>query len=186
MNAPVRTGPIGRLARVLIALVLGLALYSLADQGGPSAFSDPSNLTEPITWVLQVAMFALFVALVGQLAASTAGEAAVRRWQVAAVTGLAVALAAAAVTAQVASGAIWASPFSDLVWAFDVAMLIETIVALLLAVVLGTPGCEVGVWSELIGRLRGPDAALPSRPTCIVGLHQLDEWEARRMRARVM
>ena len=181
MNAPPRTGPLGRLARFLIAVVLGLSLYSIADQGGPSSFRDPSNLTEPITWVLHVAMLAVFVLLVGQLAAATAGPAAAPRWQFAALIGLAVALAAAAVIARIASGAIWASPLPEVVWAFDAVMLVETIVALLLAIALGTPGCEVGVWPELIGRLRGAGAAVSMRPICILGLHHLDEWEARRI-----
>ena len=177
-----RTGPVGRLARLLIALAVALALFSIADQGGPASFRDPSNLTEPITWVLHVAMLAVFVLLVGQLAVAMAGPAAARRWQLAAFIGLALALATAAVTARIASGAVWASPLSDVVWAFDAVMLVETIVALLLAIALGTPGCEVGVW-PVIGRLRGADA-VPTRPICILGLHWLDEWEARRSRER--
>jgi hypothetical protein len=181
MNASSRTGPVGRLARLVMALVIALwPLYGIADQGGPSSFRDPSNLTEPITWVLHVAMLAVFVLLVGQLAGATVGLAAARRWQLASLVGLAVALAAAAVTARIASGAIWASPLFEVVWTFDAVMLVETIVALLLAIALGTPGCEVGVWPELIARFRGPDAAVPTKPICILGLHYLDEWEARR------
>jgi hypothetical protein len=57
MSVPVRrTGPVGRLACLLIASLAALALYSIADQGGPASFRDPSNLTEPITWVLHGAM----------------------------------------------------------------------------------------------------------------------------------
>jgi len=80
-----------------------------------------------------------------------------------------------------ASGAVWASPLSDLVWGIDAVMLGETIVALLLAISLGTPGCEVGVWPELIGWLRG--APTSTRPICILGLHFIDDWEARRRAA---
>ncbi len=69
---------------------------------------------------------------------------------------------------------------SDLVWALDAAILLQTIVALPIAVVLGTPGCEIGVWGDIAARLRGEPA---SPPICIIGLHHLDEWEARR-RAR--
>jgi hypothetical protein len=167
-----------------MALVIALwPLYAIADEGGPASFRDPSNLTEPITWVLHVAMLAVFVLLVGQLAGATVGLAATRRWQLAALIGLAVALTAAAVTARIVSGAIWASPLPEVVWTFDAVMLVETIVALLLAIALGTPGCEVGVWPELIGRLRGADA-VPTKPICILGLHYLDEWEARRARQR--
>jgi hypothetical protein len=185
MTVPLsRTGPVGRLARLLIALLAALSLYSIADQGGPESFRDPSNLTEPITWVLHGAMLVVFVLLMGQLVGATLGPGAVRRWQLGAVIALAVPLVAAAVTAWIASGDVWASPLSDLVWGFDALMLVETIVAVLLAIALGTPGCEVGVWPELIGRLRGEDGAASTRPICVLGLHFLDEWEARRARAR--
>jgi hypothetical protein len=176
-----RTGPVGRLARLLLALVIALwPLYSIADRGGPASFREPSNLTEPITWVLHGAMLVVFVLLVGQLAAATVGPALVRRWQMRALIGLALVLALAAVTASIASGAVWASPLSDIVWAFDAVMLVETIVALLLAIVLGTPGCEVGVWPELIGRVRGGNANTSTRRICVLGLHFIDDWEARR------
>jgi hypothetical protein len=100
-----------------------------------------------------------------------------------AVIGLVVLVATAAVTAWITSGEVWASPLPELVWGFDALMLIETIVALLFAIALGTPGCEVGVWPELIGPLRGADA-VSTRPICVLGLHFVDEWEARRARAR--
>jgi hypothetical protein len=105
---------------------MALALYSIADQGGPASFRDPSNLAEPITWVLHVAMFTVFVLFVGELAGAMAAPAAVRRWRLRALIGLGAALAAAAVTARLTSGAVWASPLSDLVWVVDAAMLVET------------------------------------------------------------
>ena len=61
-------------------------------------------------------------------------------------------------------------------------MLTETIIASLLAVVLGTPGCEVGVWPELIARARNRRSTAGVRVVCVVGLHILDRWEARRRR----
>jgi hypothetical protein len=86
MSVPVpRTGPVGRLARLLIAVTLALGLYSIVDQGGPASYRDPSNLTEPITWVLNGAMLVVFVLLVGQLVGASLGPAAVRRWQLGAV-----------------------------------------------------------------------------------------------------
>jgi hypothetical protein len=125
-------------------------------------------------------MLVLFVLLAGQLAAAMAGPATVRRWQIRALAGLALVLGAGALTAWIASGEVWSSPLPELVWGFDALMLVETIVALLIAIGLGTPGCEVGVWPELIGRLRGSDAALTTRPICVIGLHFVDDWEARR------
>jgi hypothetical protein len=85
--------------------------------------------------------------------------------------------AAAAVIGELRAVAVWSSPLSDLVWALDVTMLAQTIVALLLAVALGTRGCEIGVWADIASRLRGGPA---SPPLCIIGLHHLDEWELRR------
>jgi hypothetical protein len=176
-----RTGPIGRLARLVLALVIALwPLYSIADEGGPTSFRDSSNLTEPLLWVLTGALLVIFVLLVRQLAAGT--PSAARRWQTRALIGLTLVLAVAAATAWIASGAVWASPLPEVIWAFDAVMLVETIVALLVAIVLGTPGCEVGVWPELIARVRGGGAAAV-RPICVLGLHFIDDWEARR-RAR--
>ena len=60
-------------------------------------------------------------------------------------------------------------------------MLLETIVALVLAVVVGTRGCEIGVWADIAARLRGRPA---SPPLCVIGLHHLDDWELRRRSAR--
>jgi hypothetical protein len=62
---------------------------------------------------------------------------------------LAAGAAVAALVAELRAGAIWRSPLSDLVWALDAAMLVETVVALVLAVALGTRGCEIGVWDEI-------------------------------------
>jgi hypothetical protein len=99
-----RTGPVGRLARFLVALGVAYPLYSIADEGGPTSFRDSSNLTEPITWALHVVMLILFVLLAGQLAAATAGPAAIRRWQIRALVGVALVLGAGALTAWIASG----------------------------------------------------------------------------------
>src|SRR3712207_860967 len=83
-----RTGPIGRLARLILAAGLGLSLASVVDQGGVVGFRSPSVLTEPSVWLLDGAMLALFVHLVGRLASALAGEAPARRWQLGAVAGL--------------------------------------------------------------------------------------------------
>ena len=179
----VRTGPLGRLVRLVLAAAAGLFLASIVDQGGVVGFRSPSILTEPSVWVLDAAMLAAFVHLVGRLAAVLAGERAARRWQRGALVGLAAALGGAALVGQAVFGAVWGFPLADLVWAFDVVMLLETIVAALLASALGTPGCEVGVWPELLARARGQRPAPAAGLACPVGLHLLDAWEARR-RAR--
>jgi hypothetical protein len=178
-----RTGPLGRLARLIVAAAAGLFLSSILDEGGIVGFRRPSVLAEPSVWLLDAVMLALFAHLVGRLAAATVGERAARRWQCGALVGLVAALGGAALVGRALSGAVWGFPLADLVWAIDVTMLAETVAAALLAVALGTPGCEVGVWPELLARARGERVAPAAGPACPVGLHLLDAWEARR-RAR--
>jgi hypothetical protein len=180
-GAPVhRTGAVGRAVRLLLALGLAYGLGTLVDQGGPASVRAPETLTDAPFVVLTTAMVAVYAILVSQLAKLVAGEAVARMaWRVALVV-LAAAAAIAAVVGEVGSGPVWGSPLSDLVWALDVAMLVQTVVALLLAVALGTRGCEIGVWAEIAARLRGRPA---SPPLCIVGLHHLDDWELRRRSA---
>ncbi len=62
---------------------------------------------------------------------------------------------------------------------FGFRVLVVVALALLVAVVLGTPGCEIGVVHELVRRLRG-EADGTEALFCVVGLHQLDAWETRR------
>jgi len=132
--------------------------------------------------VLDAIMLALFVSLVGVIATLVGGKEAASRSRVVAIVVLIAAIGGAAVTSQAAHGTVWDSPLSDLVWWFDALMLLETIVALLLAIALGLPGCEIGVWPYLVARLRGERPSL--RPVgCVVGLHLIDEWEARRRQA---
>jgi hypothetical protein len=176
-----RTGPLGRLARLALAAIAIESFASIADQGGPSSFQGARSLTEPSLLILDALMVVLFAALVGVIATSVGGKGPADRWSVGAliVTGVAVGLAA--VASQLAHGTIWDSPLSDLVWWFDAVMLLETILALVLAVVIGLPGCEIGVWPLLFARARGDRR--PIRPVgCVVGLHLIDNWEASRQR----
>ena len=179
LGAP-RTGPVGRAVRLLLALGLAYGLATVVDQGGPASVRDPESLTDAPFVVLTVAMIAVYAVLVGELAKIVAGEAVAKAARTVALSVLAAAAAVAAVVGEVGAGAVWASPLSDLVWALDVAMLVQTIVALVLAVVLGTRGCEIGVWADIAARFCGRPA---SPPLCIIGLHHLDDWELRRQSA---
>ena len=63
-NGPAtRTGPVGRLARLALAVVAIASFVSIADQGGPSSFQGSRNLLEPSLLVLDAVMLALFVNL---------------------------------------------------------------------------------------------------------------------------
>lgn len=78
------------------------------------------------------------------------------------------------------NGTRWGFPLADLVWWFDVTMLLEGLVATLLSIGLGLPGCEIGVWALFISRAHGSKALPEEGLACVVGLHYLDSWEARR------
>jgi hypothetical protein len=175
-----RTGPVGRAVRLLLAAGFAYGFATLVDQGGPASIRDPETLADAPFVVVTIAMVALYVVLVTELAKLVAGDAVAKTARSVALIVLGAAVAVTAVVGEVRSGAIWGSPLSDVVWTLDVAMLFQTTVALLIAVVLGTPGCEIGVWADIAARRRGRPA---SPPICIIGLHHLDRWEARR-RAR--
>jgi len=178
-----RTGPLGRLARLVLAGAFALTFVSIVGTRGSAQFRDPHILGEPNAWFLHLVMFAVFLVLVGALAESIGGVRARRPWQLGAVIALLAALAIAALIGAATRGVVWGYPLADLVWWFDVLVIVEQLVALLLAIALGTPGCEVGVWSELFARLRGETPRSEGGLACIIGLHALDDWEARRRRS---
>jgi hypothetical protein len=172
-----RTGPIGRLARLLLAGAFAAVLFSIVDQSGVVGFRNPSVAAEVTVWFLTAGMVAVFAALVGAVA-SAAGRSP-WPWRLGAVALFALVALGAALVGYTAFGRTWGFPLADLVWGFDVLMLVETIVASSIAIVIGTPGCEVGVWAALVARARGGTWAPVVGPACIVGLHLIDHWEAR-------
>lgn len=173
------TGPIGRLARLILAGLFAVALVSFLDQGGVVGFRDPSVATEFTVWILTAAMVAVFATLVGAIA-SAAGRPSPWPWRLGVIALFGVAGVGAAIVGQATSGGVWGYPLSDLVWWFDAVMFVQTIIATLIAVVIGMPGCEVGVWPALVARARGGNSAPVAGPACVIGLHLLDEWEAGR------
>jgi hypothetical protein len=177
-----RTGPVGRFARLVLAGLFAYPLFSIVGPGLSSRFRNPHILSEPSAWLVHILMLATFVILVGALASALAGQRARRPWQAAALVGAAATVAIAGGIGLAQHGEFWGFPLADVVWWFDVVMLTEQVAATLLAIGLGTPGCEIGVWPALIGRVRGDAPAVESGLACIVGLHLLDGWEARRAR----
>ena len=180
-----RTGPIGRVARLVLVALFAFPLFSIIGPGGSSRFRNPHILSEPSAWLVHILMLAIFVILVGALASELAGPRARRGWQAAALVGAVAAVVVAGGIGLIARGAFWGFPLADLVWWFDVVMLSEQVVATLLSIALGTPGCEIGVWPALIARSRGEAPSTESGLACIVGLHLLDAWEAGRSRTAV-
>lgn len=180
-HAPRRTGPIGRLARLVLAAAYGLTLASILGPNLSARFRNPHILSEPTAWLLHALMLLTFVLHSGALGTAFGGNAVRRRWQIGAtVLAVAVVIVAGLVTLAV-NGSAWGFPLADVVWWFDAAILTLGLAATLLSVGLGLPGCEIGVWPWLIARVRGGAGAPPEDGlACVVGLHLLDAWESRR------
>jgi hypothetical protein len=157
-------------------------LGSIIDSRGSAHFRNPHILQEPLAWLLHVLLFVVFIEVVGTLSATLRGPRVRTRYQIGAAAVSAAAVVVAGLVGMVLSGAFWGFPLADLVWYFDVLVLVEQVAATLLAVALGTPGCEIGVWADLLARARGGPASPSEGLACIVGLHALDAWEARRVR----
>jgi hypothetical protein len=166
-----RTGPVSRAYRLGLAVVLGLSAYSLI-LAGPSGFSQPDSAQEPGVWILTG--FALFA--IRDAAATVFGP----RWSGRALTGMVGLLAAAGVAALAADGSLWAAPVTWLLYGLDLTFAIAIGAAMLVSIVMGTPGCELGAVRELVQRLQGRfDPRQIEVHACGGGLHQLDRWEAR-------
>jgi hypothetical protein len=172
-----RTGPVSRLYRLGLAVLLGLSAYSLI-LGGPGGFSQPDTAQEPGVWILTG--FALLA--VRDAAATAFGP----RWGGRALAAIVALLAVAGAAALAADGALWATPFTWLLYGLDLTFAIAIGAAMLVSIVVGTPGCELGGVRELVLRLQGRfDPRQVRAPACGGGLHQLDRWEARQLwRAR--
>jgi hypothetical protein len=170
------------LARFGLLTIFAGSLYSIVDGSGSARFRNPHILTEPSAWLLHGTMLIVFVILVGTIASVLGHGLLVRRVQIA---GLALVITGgviAAIIGEVASGSIWGFPLADLVWWFDVVMLAVGLGSTALAILLGTPGCEIGVLREVAMCFRRTPAptADPDASPCIFGLHALDDWERRR------
>ena len=175
-----RTGPIGRLARLVFAAAYAASLVSITGPRLSAQFRNPHILGEIGPWILLALMLLSYVLLAGAIGFAFGGDSARRQWQIGSVV-VAVAAGLLAVLATFAfNGTGWGFPVADLVWWFDVAMLVEGLVALLLSVGIGLPGCEIGVWPMFISRARGTSPLPEVGLACVVGLHYLDAWEARR------
>jgi hypothetical protein len=166
-----RTGPVSRLYRLGLAVLLGLSAYSLI-LAGPGGFSQPDSAQDPGVWILTG--FALFA--VRDAAATVVGPP----WGGRALGGMLALLAVAGAAALAADGSLWAAPFTWLLYGLDLTFAIAIGAAMLVSIVVGTPGCELGAVRELVLRLQGRfDPRQVQAPACGGGLHQLDRWEAR-------
>ena len=157
--------------RLGLAVVLGLSAYSLI-LAGHGGFSQPDSAEEPGVWILTG--FALFA--VRDAAATVFGP----RWGERALAGTLALLAVAGVAALAADGSLWAAPVTWPLYVLDLTFAVAIGAAMVVSIVVGTPGCELGAVRELVQRIQGRfDPRQVQAPACGGGLHQLDRWEAR-------
>ncbi len=162
-----RTGPIGRLVRLLMAAGLFLALaYPLASL--PRLF-DPALASEPMLWILTgISLLAIPYVLDVGLAWGHG-----QRIQLLAV-GIGLALL---VSNLVLYDSLWGPVLAIFVLALQTWVLGALALGYLLAAILGTPGCELRSYQHLAS-LVSDKAAEPT--FCAAGLDSLDAWEAGR------
>jgi hypothetical protein len=174
-----RTGPVGRSVRLILAVAIGtfavLRLATFAHRG-PTGYRDPAVLSDASLWILTGIVIISIVDFAGRFAPGLERFAPNAR-RVATVVGLLGAVVLAAAAGLVLRGAVWGFPLADLVWWLNTAYLVQLAPAFGLAALLGTPGCEQGVWRELLNRRGGGSH---TRLSCVIGLHALDAWEADR------
>lgn len=87
-------------------------------------------------------------------------------------------VAGLAVVVVMAEGRV--APVTWLIYGVDTVFLVVYGLLISLAILLGTPGCEIGVVSELVLRAQGRYTPKNHEPhPCIVGFHLVDAWESR-------
>jgi hypothetical protein len=171
VQQPIRTGPVSRLVRVVLAGLLAATVYGLV-RTGMRSFSDPEILAEPGFWLITIIAVQNMYGLPAQLAGPRWG------WRV--LVGFLVVAAVAVIVAVGTSGTLWAAPLTWLLYPLELVVLSVVAVAFVVSALLGRPGCELGVLGELAARRRGADDPEGAQVTsCVVGLHRLDAWEAR-------
>lgn len=172
-DSPIRIGPVGRTARALGAVVMAAFAYEWGE-AGMTWFSRPSTPANPMVWV--VAGLAVYYGLY-QFSDFSFGHP----WGKRVVIGFAGILGTVIVATVGIQGGLWATPLTWVLYWLSVSFLIAVTISYLVALFLGTPGCEVGGLAELVRRLRQPSQPDQAEAMwCVAGLHRLDEWEARR------
>lgn len=168
MDALPRPGVVGRLVRVVLGAGVVLTVASLATDLRPMLSGD-LPLGDPSFWVMAFLVVSVTPWVVDELLR-------VRwRWRSSLVG---VALLALAALADVAIDAALSGSLVGIVgwtWAFVFSAVLGG--ALLLAAVLGTPGCEMRAFAHLAATLRGRDARLVA---CPGWLDRLDGVRVRR------
>ncbi len=159
-------GWLGRWFRLAVGIVLLLSAYMIAGVFNQLVFSVP-YADNSILWGLALALFFSMREVINL-------GLMVRWGQKAQVVVLGLAAIAVAVD-FVIYRRLWAPPLGLLFWVWILLIAIPLGVALVLAAILGTPGCEMRSYAALLARLRGQSA---SEHYCPGGIDFFDRWQA--------
>ena len=166
-----RIGPLSRILRIGLTVVLGWGVVSLL-MDGIGRFSSPETPRQLDFWILT----ALVAYGIPDGLSAWFGRRKGRQLTI----GVATVFLVGVGVAVASHGAVWAAPTTWLVYGLALVWLSSVAVAQLISAVIGAPGCELGAVRELAQRVRGTfDATAADVRPCVVGLHRLDRWEAR-------
>lgn len=162
-----KPGWLGRGFRLVVGIVFLLSAFSVGRNFHQWVFSEP-YLDNFGLWALALVLF-LSMSEVINLGLSV-------RWgQKAQLVVLVLAVAAIAID-YLFYRRLWALPLGLLFCVWCLLIAIPLGIALVLAAIMGTPGCEMRTYAALLARLRGQSAA---EHYCPGGIDFIDRWQAR-------
>ncbi len=162
-----KPGWLGRGIRLLLGIIVLLSAFSIAIHYDQFAYARgvPGSIS---LWVLAIALFYSMRDVIDLGLNVHWGQKAQL-----ATLGLAV---AAIVIDEIGYGRLWAPPLGTLFYLWVLLIGFPLGVALVLAGIWRTPGCEMRVFAALLARLQGRSAA---EHYCPGGIDVVDRWEAR-------
>ncbi len=166
---PAKTGPFGILARLSWLAITLFGLYQIIFDW-PSRIADTEIFAD--TGIFFVTGFTVL------LFSEVVNITFRRSWGYRPLQVLIALAVVALVVDLIAYGEVWEAPLGWLVWAADLFVFAFLAVSFVVGIALRHRGCELGALSALAARIRGQPAHDTS--PCMMGIHQIDEWEARR------
>lgn len=139
-------GFVGRAIRVLLAL----AVFGL----GSGLVRNAPGFWDGISWSLHTIPLAAPIVLTSAWVVNELTRLRWGWWTLAAILGV---MAVAAGISWALGEGLWGPVFGIAFWTWMTAWVVLLGPALLLAAILGTPGCEMRSYAHLIARLRGRD-----------------------------
>lgn len=163
-----RPGPVGRLARLVLAALCLYYVYGLIAVSGSVLSADGSIRALLSNGIIPGLFLVSYVINIGFS----------RAWKKWPALISAMALGAIALVGYFTSGSAETTLLARSIWGWELYVFAHLGVAFLIAAVIGTPGCEMRSFHDLYSRITG----LPTKEHyCPVGpLDPIDQWEASR------